>query len=115
MRKINNLYFLYTGLVILLIAFIIRLVFKDIPSCYFWTLTGIAITLKAIFLINVFRDKPFKPALWLNLILIGVAMIFISMFFKYIYPVFLLRQIFFYGAILLKSTGLILLLTCKKD
>lgn len=114
MRIANNLIFLYAGLTFLLLAFIVRWFDTGLPSYSFWVLIGIAVCLKTIFLINVFRQKGFKPALWLYFILAGVALIFASMFFKYIYPVSVLRLLLFWGAIGLKVTGLILMFARKK-
>lgn len=114
MRIANNVRFLYAGLTFLLIAFVVKWFGTAIPSYYFWILIGIAVVLKAVFLINVFREKGFKPALWLYLILTGVALIFISMFFKYICPISVLQQLLFYGAIVLKVAGLILMFAQRR-
>lgn len=112
--RANNLIFLYAGLAFLLIAFIVRWLGTGLSPYCFWVLIGIAVCLKTIFLINVFRQKGFEPALWLYFILAGVVLIFVSMFFKYIYPVAILRSLFFFGAIALKVTGLILMFARKK-
>jgi len=114
MQKTNNKIFLYSGLALLLIAFIIRWAGMGIPLYYFWILTGIAITLKSIFLINVFRRKEFKPALWLYFILAGVVMILISLLFKHVYPMPSVWFVLFYGAIILKVSGLILMIIQRK-
>jgi uncharacterized membrane protein HdeD (DUF308 family) len=114
MRKINNKIFLYSGLVLLLMAFTIRWFKPDISPVYFWMLLGIAITFKSIFLINVFRRKDFRPALWLYFILAGVIMILVSLLFKHVYPMPSVRLTLFYGAITLKVSGLILLITQRK-
>lgn len=107
--------FLYSGLMLLLVAFLIRWMAPGLPAWVFWVLTVMAICLKAAFLVNVFRAKDFRPAPWLYFILAGVALIFVSMIFKYLYPIALLRHILFYGAILLKCTGLVLLLKEKGE
>ena len=101
--------FLYAGLTILLIAFVGK--WNNIPVLYFWVLFGIAIILKTIFLISMFRDKSFKPSLPLYFILVGVAMMLISMIFNPIVSVF--AKTLFYLAILLKTTGLIIMLLSK--
>jgi len=101
--------FLYAGLIILLIAFIGK--WSNIPEPYFWILLGIAIMLKTLFLISMFRVEGFKPSLWLYFILAGVAMMLISMLFS---PTgFVFHKTVFYFAILLKTTGLILMLFSK--
>jgi hypothetical protein len=114
MRKINNKVFLYSGLALLLTAFAIRWLSPGVSSVYFWLLFGVAISFKTVFLINVFRSKGFQPALWLYLILAGVLMILASMFFKYVYPLPPVQLPLFYGAILLKVSGLILLIMQRK-
>jgi hypothetical protein len=114
MRKVNNKVFLYGGLALLFIAFAIRWLRPGISLVYFGVLLGMAITLKSIFLITIFRRKGFKPALWLYFILAGVIMILLSLLFKYAYPVPSVQLTLFYGAILLKVSGLILLFTQKK-
>jgi FtsH-binding integral membrane protein len=114
MRKVNNKVFLYGGLTLLFTAFAIRWVRPDISLVYFGVLLGMAITLKSIFLITNFRKKGFKPALWHYFILAGVIMILLSLLFKQVYPIPPVQLTLFYGAILLKVSGLILLLTQKK-
>jgi uncharacterized membrane protein len=52
--------------------------------------------------------------LWLYLILAGVAMILVSMLFKNIFPLPVVRNILFYGAISLKISGLLLMFLQKK-
>ncbi|MDH6314277.1 hypothetical protein M2137_003077 [Parabacteroides sp. PFB2-10] len=108
MRRINNKHFLYYGLGLLFLAIILR--FLGVPTMVWAPLFGIAIVLKTIFLIRVFRSKSFQPSLWLGFILTGVAMIFISMIFRYLYPVPWLWSILFYGAIAFKLIGLILMI-----
>jgi len=99
--------FLYSGLSALALAFFCK--WTGIPTYSFWVFLGIAITLKTSFLISAFRTKS-KPNAGFYFILAGVGMILISMFFKYIYPIFLLGKIIFYGAISLKITGLIMMI-----
>ena len=109
--SINNKLFLYIGLGLLFIAIIIR--WLGVCSVVWISMFCIAILLKIIFLVKVFRTKGFKMSLWLALILIGVAMILLSLIFKYVYPVVLLRNILFYGALTFKFSGLILMLIQK--
>jgi len=107
----NSKLFLYSGLTFLLIALIIRGFGGSTPV---WVpVFGLAIILKATFLFVVVRSRKFKWSLWLTLILIGVIMIFISMIFKYILPIPLLRNILFYGALIFKVAGLVLIFTSK--
>ena len=102
-----NKVFLYSGLSVLILAFFCKWI--EMPTYSFWVLLGIAIVLKTIFLISAFRTK-YKPSKGFFLILTGVGMILISMVFKYIYPIALLGKIFFYIAIILKITGLIMMI-----
>lgn len=113
MRKTNGKIFLYSGLLLLLIAFIIRYLGIGTSIYLFWILFGVAILLKTTFLVKTF-SSGFTVSLWLYLILAGVGMIFVSMVFKYIYPVPLLRNILFYSAIALKVAGLILMFVQRK-
>lgn len=114
MNKLTNKAFLYAGLALLLIAFIIR--WAGIGASYylFWGVLGIAIVFKSIFLVLTFCEKGLKLSWGLRLILIGVLLIVLSLIFKYIIFLPLIRDILFYGAIMLKITGLILLITQKK-
>ncbi|MDR3140465.1 MAG: hypothetical protein LBU37_01855 [Tannerellaceae bacterium] len=114
MKKVNNKMFLYSGLALLLTAFAVRWLRPGVPSAYFWILSGIAIACKLVFLVNVFRRKDFKPALWLYFILAGVIMILVSLLFKHVYPMPFVRLALFYGAIILKVSGLVLLLMQRK-
>lgn len=111
--RINKKMYLFIGLGILLIAFVVK--WANAPLFYFRILIGIALLFKFIFLIFVFREKGFKPALWLYLIMSGVTMIMLSMFFKNIFPMSSLYKILFYGAITLKISGLVLMLFSKKS
>ena len=104
MKNPGNKVFLYTGLIILLFAILIRWVWS--LSTVFWILFVAAITLKVYFLITVFRAKGFKPGIWLYLILAGVVFIFLSILFKTVFHIPLLRDILFYAAICLKLAGL---------
>jgi hypothetical protein len=108
MKKIqkHKTLFLYGGLGILAVSFIVRQ--TDAPACYFWILLCTAIILKIFFLIAAVAEKGFRPGLWLYLIMAGIAMILISMPFKTAFPLPVLHKILFYGAISLKVTGLVL-------
>jgi dolichyl-phosphate-mannose--protein O-mannosyl transferase len=111
--KQPNKILLYTGLGLLSLAVSVR--WTGIFAYCFYPLLVMAILFKISFLVSVFRTKGFQPALWIYFILAGVAMIFISMLFKTVFPAPLLRNILFYGAILLKIIGLILMLRSKKN
>lgn len=115
MKNKNSTVFLYSGLTLLLIAFVIR--YGEIGASFylFWIVLGAAVLLKATFLFQFFRTKKVKTPQWLYLILAGVGMIFISMIFKYIYPSPWWWSLFFYGAITCKLTGLVWMLVCKKN
>ncbi|MDR2473493.1 MAG: hypothetical protein LBD53_08055 [Tannerella sp.] len=83
---------------------------------WLFLLLGVAIALKIIFLIFKIRSgdinfKKLSTAMWL--ILTGVVMICISMFFKYIIHISLLQRILFYVAIGLKFSGLIIIIVNK--
>lgn len=104
--------FLFSGLSILFVAFVVK--WMGVPLCYFKVLLGIAILLKSIFLLLVFREKGFKPSLWLLFILAGVALMLFSLLFKEIFPLFVLNRILFYGAITLKVSGLVLMLLSQR-
>lgn len=109
--KINNHFYLYAGLGLLLIALLVRAAGVDL---LIWLpIFTIAILLKAIFLIHTLRSKSFSMRPWLILILIGVALLVISLLFKYVFEQLQLRTIFFYAAISLKVLGLILMLLEK--
>lgn len=105
--KHNSKLYLYTGLSLLFIALLIRWA-GGAAICWI-PIFSLAIVLKAAFLFLIIRSRKFKWSLWLILILIGVAMMLASLLFKYIYPIPLLRNILFYGAIILKITGLVLI------
>ena len=108
--KINNKLFLYLGLGMLAVAIVLR----SLTETVYWIPTlVIAIALKAIFLFNSLRVNGFKFSLWLKLISVGVVMILISMLFKHIFPIPILRNILFYGAIALKVSGLTLMIINK--
>ncbi|MDR2293046.1 MAG: hypothetical protein LBE11_06180 [Prevotellaceae bacterium] len=104
--------FLYAGLGILAVSFIVK--WLGAPLYCFLILLCMAIVLKSFFLISVISAKGFKPNLWFYFILAGVCMILISMLFKTIFHVTAVHKILFYGAISLKTTGLILMIFCKK-
>ena len=103
---------LYSGLGLLLVALIVR--WTGVSVICFWILFCAAIALKAFFLISVFREKGFKPKLWLYLILAGVVVIFVSMLFKSVFPMPVLYKILFYCAIILKMAGLGLMVFSEK-
>ena len=103
----RNRLFLLIGLSLLLVSIVIR--WLGVSVAIWGTIFGTAILLKSIFLFNVFRTKGFKKNIGLTLIVIGVGMILTSLIFKYIFPVDLLRNILFYGAIVCKVFGLILM------
>ncbi|MDL2257506.1 hypothetical protein LJC06_04805 [Bacteroidales bacterium OttesenSCG-928-I14] len=109
--KINNKVFLYTGLTLLFISLLIRGL--GVTTGIWLPVFCVAILLKVIFLYNVFNTKGFKMSLWLGLILIGVALILISMIFRYLYPITLLRNILFYAAITFKVAGLVVMIKDK--
>ncbi|MDR0428993.1 MAG: hypothetical protein LBH58_00750 [Tannerellaceae bacterium] len=113
-KKLNNRVFLYSGLLLLLIAFVIRWTDMGIPSYYFWILLGIAIALKAVFLLTLFQRRDFKPGLWLYFILAGIVLILVSLLFKHIYPMPLVRFILFGLAVALKVSGLVLMFVQRK-
>ncbi|MDR1739522.1 MAG: hypothetical protein LBR45_02050, partial [Bacteroidales bacterium] len=96
MTKNTARIFLYVGLSILAAAFILRYSIALPPHC-FWIMFGVAISCKTVFLIAVLRSKSVKVGLWLYLILAGVAMILVSMLFKNIFPLPVVRNILFYG------------------
>ncbi len=114
MTKNTARIFLYVGLSILAAAFILKYS-TALPVYCFWIMFGVAISCKIIFLIAVLRSKSVKVGLWLYLILAGVAIILLSMLFKNIFPMPILRNILFYGAISLKVIGLVLLFTQKRN
>ena len=104
--------FLYIGLGVLLAAVIFR--WSGAAVCYFRMLFGIAIFFKLLFLVSVFRTKDFKLSLWLGLILLGVVLILLSMLFKTTFPIPILYNLLFYGAIILKILGLMLMLFSQR-
>lgn len=103
--------FLYTGLIFLAAAFTAK--WSSIPAIGFWILIGIAVILKVLFLISVFRVKGFKPSLWLYLILAGITVMLTSLFFRTVALVSAAGKILFFVAVLLKISGLIVLLFSK--
>jgi len=113
MEKPTNKVFLYSGLTLLFISFLVRWI--DAPLYCFWSLFISAILLKGIFLVNVFRAGDFKASLWLYFILAGVVMIFVSILFKTVFPIPLVRNILFFGAISLKVIGLLLMVFQKRS
>jgi hypothetical protein len=104
--------FLYGGLGVLLVALVSR--WAGMAASCFWIWLGVAVALKTLFLISVFRAGKFKPRLWFCLILTGVGLILTSLLFKTVFPIPVLYKILFYGAISFKATGLVLMLLQKK-
>lgn len=102
---------LYSGLSLLLVALVIR--WLGASASLWISVFVLGIALKAAFLVVTFRARQFKWSLWLRLILIGVVLIFVSLVFRYVYPMPLIRDILFYGAIALKLSGLVLLFVEK--
>lgn len=111
MRRNGVKILLYSGLALLALALTLRSLGVD---TLFWApLFVLAIALKTGFLVLTFRARQFRWHLWLILILAGVAMILLSLVFKHIYPLPLLRNILFYGALALKLSGLLVLMAGK--
>jgi len=108
----RNKLFLYIGLVLLFIAFFFK--WTGIWITSFGILLGIAIVFKVLFLLMTFREKGFKFQLWIYLMMAGVGLILLSMLFKTVIPVQLVHKVLFYSAILLKITGLVLMLFSQK-
>ncbi|MDR2138022.1 MAG: hypothetical protein LBP50_00485 [Tannerella sp.] len=104
--------FLYSGLGVLALAFAFK--WAGAEAGYFRVLLGMAVALKTLFLISVFRAGKFKPRLWFYLILTGVGLILTALPFKTVFPVPVLYHLLFCGAILFKATGLILMLCSKR-
>ena len=93
------------------VAFILKS--SSIATSCFGTLLGIAIFFKTLFWGSIFITKGFKPSLWLYLIMAGAAMILISILIKTVFPMPILYNTLFYGAIALKLSGLILMSVSK--
>ena len=108
----HRILFLYSGLGILLASFVCRWI--GMPACCFWLLLGIAIILKTLFLVFTFKEKGFKPKLWLHFILSGVVLILFSLLFKTIIPIPTVYKVLFYSAITLKVTGLLLMIFYRR-
>ena len=104
----RKIVFLSGGLTMLLIALLCKRV--GMPAYCFWGLFCGAIALKTLFLVVTFREKSFKRKPWLYFILTGVALILLSVLFRTIVPMPVLYKFLFYGAIMLKITGLLLML-----
>ena len=113
MRKSSERIFLFGGLIFLFIAFVIR--WLGASNFMFGTFLILGISLKTVFLITIFRSKGFRPGPGLYLILAGITMILVSLLFKTICPLPIIRNMLFYGAILLKITGLILIIFEKRS
>jgi hypothetical protein len=104
---------LYAGLGLLALFFAAR--WAGAPAGLCWTLFGVAIACKTLFLIRVFSAKGFRAGGWLYFILAGVALMLLSMLFKTPFPAPALQQTLFYAALGLKATGLCLLMVKKKN
>jgi len=104
--------YLYTGLLLLVFAFILKHTSTQI--WYFRIFLAGAIFYKTIFLVSVFRIKALKLSSAMILILCGVILILLSCIFKYLFHVPILRNILFYAAIALKVSGLIIMLLKNK-
>ena len=104
--------FLYSGLAMLLFAFLCK--WAGMPGYCFWGLFVMAIALKTLFLVFAFRKNGFKPKPWFYFILAGVALILLSMLFKTAIPIPVVYKILFYGAITLKVAGLLLMLFSRR-
>jgi hypothetical protein len=111
--KDHNKKFLFSGLFLLSLAFAVRWLVGS--ELWFYSLLGTGILLKGIFLFNVFRKKGFHLGLGFSLILIGVVMILTSLLFKNIFPIPLLRNVLFYGALALKATGVVVLILQRRE
>ncbi|MDR0560012.1 MAG: hypothetical protein LBG92_07555 [Prevotellaceae bacterium] len=113
MKKKFYKIFPYAGFLLLAVAFAVK--WTGCSVILFGILLSMAVALKTVFLISVFRTKGFRPDLGFYLILTGVAMILLFLLFKEfsLVPV-VLQRILFYGAISLKITGLIITIYTKK-
>ena len=108
MKKTDGKLFLYAGLGLLAVAFAVK--WLGAPMCCFWVLLGLAVSFKILFLTASFRSKSIKVGLWFYFISAGVMLILLSFFFKNI----ILHNALFYGAILLKIAGLMLMFSGKE-
>ncbi|MCD7938290.1 MAG: hypothetical protein LUG98_15640 [Tannerellaceae bacterium] len=99
---------LFIGLALLALAGFI--LFLGLPSVIGWVLLGAAICFKSLFLLFTFRAPGFRMSAGMYMILAGVGLILLSLLFKNIYPMPLVRNLLFYSAITLKVGGVCLLL-----
>ncbi|MCC8152948.1 MAG: hypothetical protein LIP01_01265 [Tannerellaceae bacterium] len=104
--------FLFSGLFFLASSGIVFL--SGLSQTMGIVLMGAGICMKSLFLLQLFTAPDFKMSRELYLILTGVILILISLLFKYLYPLPLLRNILFYTAIILKVSGVCLLFFHKK-
>jgi len=104
--------FIYAGLCFLVISFVAQ--WLGAPTYLSLILRGLGVLLKVIFIIATLRSKTVRVGLWFYLIMTGVLMILVSLLFRNVVPIPIMRYIFFYGAISFKVTGLLMLLIRKK-
>lgn len=97
----------YIALLLLFAAMLLK--YFGAPNAIFWTLFGMAILLKVLFLITILSSKGFKMTIGMYLILIGVLIILVSILLKWFPNLFVLQRILFFLAITLKVSGLILI------
>ena len=104
----RKIVFLFGGLGMLFIAFVCK--WAGLPVYCFWVSFCMAIALKSLFLVITFSEKESKPKPWLYFILTGVALMLLSVIFKTVIQMPMVYKVHFYGAITLKTTGLLLML-----
>jgi hypothetical protein len=102
-------YFLRGGLTLLAVALAAR--WAGAPPVLFWPMFGVAILLKALFLLTLTRAKGFRPGAGHWLVVAGVAVILLSLLFKTVFPLPALHGVLLVAAIALKVTGLIVILS----
>ncbi len=103
LRKI----YLFTGLAFFGIASLVLL--AGWHPAWFWVLLGAGVSMKVAFLFCTFRRPDFKMSAPIYMILIGVATILVSLLFKSLVPLPVVRAVLFYMAIALKVGGVVLL------
>lgn len=109
--KATNIY-LNGGRLFLLIAIVIR--FFNLNLIYFYSLLGIGIVLKTLFLINGFRSGRFKMGIPFYVLFLGLFLLAISMFLKYYFAFLVIAQIVLYVAISVKILAVILIVKQTK-
>gem|GEM_PF-6976433 len=75
----------------------------------FWVLLCAGVCTKTAFLIFTFRMPDFRMSAGMYMILTGVTLILLSLLFKWVWVMPLLRNILFYSAITLKVSGVAML------